>query len=265
MMRKFRVVLVNSLFLAAVFLSLPLDMTEAVTVYFNDFQTAVGPGWSTTGLDPLAIDHTPLPADGSRKFLGREDGQPDPTLGLHNETVSLSLTGLPAHTSVTVSFDLYVIQSWDGADPDGILDPNIDEWLLNVTGGPTLLDTTFSNTEESGHSQNYPDPVGGPTHPAGTGASEIDSLGYFFLGDSVYTLSFTFPHTATSLVFNFGAHGLQHILDESWGLDNVLVTVSGTPTAIPEPASLLLLGPGLAGLTLWRIRRKQSLKLPLNL
>jgi len=57
------------------------------TVYTNDFEGAVGTEWSST-----SVLTTPV---GARKFLG------DFRIG----TVSLTLTGLPSHTEVTVSFD----------------------------------------------------------------------------------------------------------------------------------------------------------------
>ncbi|MBI1923618.1 leucine-rich repeat domain-containing protein [Candidatus Poribacteria bacterium] len=148
----------------------------------------------------LPTDTTPV---GARRFLGQ----------FGNGTVRLTLTNLPPHTSVTVSLDLFIIQSWDGNDTT--YGPDI--WELNVTDGPTLLHTTFS----VGFWQAYPDAYPGGDHPARTGAAENDTLGY--TGDSVYQLNFTFPHTASSLALNFSAFGLQSLGDESWGLDNVAV------------------------------------------
>jgi endonuclease YncB( thermonuclease family) len=133
-----------------------------------------------------------------------------------------------------VSFDLFLIRTWDGNDRFGA-----DVWDLSVAGGPTLLHTTFSNVDfTSGQDrQAYPDPFPGGDHPGRTGAVENNSLGYTFnfsgIGirqvDSVYQLSFTFPHSANSLVLNFTADPNQEITDESWGLDNVEVRVTSTP------------------------------------
>jgi hypothetical protein len=170
--------------------------------YANNFQSVVGSEWSNT-----STDTTPV---GNRRFLGQ----------FGNDTVSLNLNGLPAHDQVTVCFDLFVLKSWDGNDTGY----GPDVWDLSVNGGPTLLHTTFSNTEEDGHQQNYPDSFPGGKHPADTDAAEVDTLGYSSSsGDSVYHLIFTFSHTANSIELNFSGSGLQGIGDESWGLDNVIV------------------------------------------
>jgi hypothetical protein len=139
-----------------------------------------------------------------------------------NQTVSLSLPGLPTHTEVTVSFDLFTIQSWDGNDTGA----GPDVWDLTVAGGPTLLHTTFSASNCNGN-QAYPGTFPGGDNPPGTGATEIGALGYSDCGDPVYHLSFTFPHSISAVQLNFSASGLEDISNESWGLDNVQVAVDG--------------------------------------
>ncbi|MGE0682964.1 MAG: thrombospondin type 3 repeat-containing protein [Candidatus Binatia bacterium] len=183
---------------------------QSFVVYSNDFEGAVGPEWSSA-----LTDTTPA---GARRFFGQ----------FGSGTVSLTLTGLPAHTNITVSFDLFILQTWDG---NGIpFGPDI--WDLSVVDGPTLLHTTFSNVHKDLGQQAYPDAYPGGDNPSTTGAVEIDTLGYdsFFgdahHGDSIYRLSFTFSHSTNSLVMNFSASGLQLLGDESWGLDNVDVAVS---------------------------------------
>jgi len=184
-------------------------------VYSSDFEGAVGSEWSR------ALKNT---TPSGRVFLG----------GFGNETVSLTLRALPMHEFATVSFDLFVIQSWDGnqlRQGDATIGPDV--WDLNVSGGPTLLHTTFSNWERYDYHQSYPDAYPGGDHPARAGAAETNSLGYAFgddpLLDAVYQLSFTFPHSMNSLVLNFSASGLQELSDESWGLDNVEVSVMAKP------------------------------------
>ena len=229
---------------------------SAALVYSNEFQGAVGSEWSHTG---IASAPNPDYAN-TRLFLGE----------FGNDTVSLSLNGLPAHGLTTVSFSLYLIRSWDGNDTAVVnKDPlGPDTWTLNVAGGPSLINTTFSNGNPAG--QAYGGAFSSYTHTAWTpctayqgysgpspngpmkGANECYSLGYKFTSlsvtneamDSVYELAFTFPHTNSSIVLNFGANGLQSLADESWGLDNVRVSVA----PIPIPAAVWLFGSGLLGL-----------------
>lgn len=233
---------------------------SAATVYSNDFQTAVGSGWSSAD-NTIGITQAPN-GDFVRKFLGE----------FGNGTVSLSLTGLPEHFTTTVSFSLYLIRSWDGNDTTVVNDPlGKDIWSLGVAGGPTLLSATFSNGNPAGQSYSpFPGALScnlgyDAAYPAGTynpmtGAAECYSLGYTFTDpvvtdepmDSVYNLSFTFAHSASDLALNFSAAGLQGLLDESWGLDNVQVHVS----SVPLPAAVWLFGSGLIGLLGFAKRRR---------
>ena len=181
------------------------NLLAQTTVYTNDFEGVVGAEWSST-----SVSTTPV---GARKFLG------DFRIG----TVSLTLTGLPSHTEVKVSFDLFIIGGWVGNS--SVWGP--DSWALRVDGGPTLLYTTFSN---SGDDQAYPGTFPGDSHLFQTGAAEIHTLGYSldaFLGitDSVYNLSFTFAHSPSSLILNFtGGPGVG--IGQSWGIDNVVVQLT---------------------------------------
>jgi hypothetical protein len=238
---------------------------SAATVYLNDFQGAVGGEWSTTAASGIHTASAPNPDyNGTRLFLG-EYG---------NDTVTLSLGTLPTHSMVTVSFSLYLIRSWDGNDTTVVNgDPlGPDHWKLAL-GNTTLFDETFSNGNPAGQSYS---PFAGAlscnagynaVYPAGTynpmtGANECYSLGYYFndpnLGtqamDSVYNLSFTFNHSASDLVLNFSANGLQGLADESWGLDNVMVQTS----PVPVPPAVWLFGSGLLGLIGVARRRNES-------
>jgi hypothetical protein len=123
-----------------------------------------------------------------------------------------------------VTFDLYILKSWDGNNPNY----GPDRWSLSVQGGPTLLDTTFSNNPKTGaydlSLQNYP----AANSAQQTGATAVNTLGYKFFGDSIYHLSFTFAHMGETLALNFSSSLFEGkgIADESWGLDNVRVSTS---------------------------------------
>ena len=79
--------------------------------------------------------------------------------------------------------------------------------------------------------QSYPENFPA-SNPAGTGAAEIDTLGYPGdvgcpappdSSDSVYNIEITFAHVADSIAIDFSSSGLHALSDESWGLDNVSI------------------------------------------
>jgi uncharacterized repeat protein (TIGR01451 family) len=200
-----------------------VEVLPSSIVYEDDFGTGPLDEWS------FPITST---TPGGRTFLGE----------FNNQTVRLRLENLPLHSQVTLDFDLFVLRSWDGNqvnwepslldlvpfEPDSIIGP--DEWDLKADGG-TLLHTTFSNWYSMDFPQAYPGPYPGGSYPAQTGAVEQSTLGYNYANisnmDSVYRMSFTFDHTTPSLDLDFAGLGLQSIADESWGLDNVTVRVTG--------------------------------------
>lgn len=224
----------------------------ADVVYFNDFSATVGPNLSVTS-GTLAIMQ-PFQWCSSTvyctPFLGLSasatTAQP-----LDNHTVTLSLSGLPAHTQATVSLALFILSTWDGNLPPY----GPDNWELAVLGGPTLLSTTFSNTD--GKSQCYPANCPA-SNPRWTGSVEHNTLHAPYT-DSVYLLSYTFPHTGSSLALTFRAWNLQGWSDEGWGMDNLRVEVTGAPpSVIPEPATFAMLAGVL--LVLAALRRRALLK-----
>ncbi len=182
----------------------------ARSVYFNDFTEAAGAEWSNRNLS--------VTPSGKDRFLGQ----------FAKTKVSLTLKKLPAHKFVRISFDLYVIGSWDGYHAKWGPDP----WMITVTGGPVLMETSFSYDNAVGL-QAFPDDLRQGAYPAQTGAASLNKLGFLWNGkraDSVYKFSFTFPHTADAVGFDFSATGnIVDVDDESWGLDNVKVEVLGGP------------------------------------
>lgn len=191
---------------------------DVQAVYANDFETAAPSIWSKT-----VQDVTPS----GRGFLGQFGA----------ETVTLALADLPAHSYVTLAFDFYAIQTWDGSQEFNQWGTPVgpDIFDLSIGDGPTLLHTTFSNTEYGGlpgdqwgpYLQAYPGAYPGASYAPGAGASAIDMLGYAWDGDAVYKLNFTFPHTGNDLQVNFAVSGTDD--SEGWGLDNVKVVVRNTP------------------------------------
>ena len=152
-------------------------------------------------------------------FLGR----------LLNEEVSLSVPA--GKTSVTITFDLYIIGTWDGAGQQGF---GGDRWQIEVSknGGAreNVFHTSFSN--QATKPQNFPKDINGGTSPNDRGAAATNTLGYpkssgkFDVGDAIYHLTYTVSNPgAGPLVFYFhSTTPLQDLNDESWGIDNVSVS-----------------------------------------
>lgn len=210
--------------LAAVLLS-SLVALPAVgqTVYSNTFTNGAGGGQILPGVTATwsATNTEVTPSGRHGRFLGQFGAG----------TVSLTLTGLPSHRQVSVGFNLFIIGSWDGNHPEAFFGPDL--WSLSVSGGPTLLNTTFNNhTDTTGgdapwtaNGQSFPLNYPGRVRSK-TGAVESNTLGYEYGGpkDAVYFIGRTFNHTGSSLTILFSAPNLQPIDDESWGLDNIFVT-----------------------------------------
>jgi hypothetical protein len=238
-----------------VFFILILSFVQPImsnVIYYNDFEDSSEAltEWSYNpqfqNITPGTVQHA------SDRFIGQFSG---------NESTILSLYNLPSHNEIKVSFDLYIIRTWDGnAPPLPRAGPDI--WDLSIVGEQTLLHTTFSNTGiEANQNQAYPDNFPGGNYPARTGAAESNTLGFTVVDyggeimDTVYHFyddkSFPFTHVGSSLMLNFSgiidSTIVYGVFDESWGIDNVRVD------AIPESCTLGLLA--LGGLAVARRRR----------
>jgi len=244
-----------ALWSGAAFLTLASGPQETV-IYFNDFNGPPGstyPEWTSSGYTSTAnVQGTVLAStgpqsvanldspNGKQRFLGEFGGPKiltappyDPQHFVRvNESVALTLKDLKPHSQATVSFDLYILKSWDGNNPNY----GPDRWSLKVEGGPTLLDTTFSNNFKTGaydlSLQNYPATSSLPQ----TGSTAVNSLGYGFYGDSIYDLTFTFPHRNDTLILYFSSSLFEGkgTEDESWGLDDVRVRTNASVSPVRQ-------------------------------
>jgi hypothetical protein len=199
--------------------------------YFEDFEGKRGHEWSRRrkGVTPSG-----------RRFQG-----PHTT-----SDTTLKLKHLPKHDAITLSFDLYVIGSWGGSTAP-------DTWQVKLEDGPVLLRTSFSSVPHIYGPQAYPDWYPGNEFAGLTGSTERGTLGYpdvpghDSVGDAVYRLTFTLPHDDDRVAFNFKRPSGGG--DESWGLDNVKVTLwrkgggpgaSGADLAMKITADRSTVGPG---------------------
>lgn len=222
-----------------------------VTAYENDFESNLsGTGsatatWTVIGGGSGAINTAP----NGQNFLGLDDGA---NLGFSNHTVTLKLSGLPTYTGFSLAFDFHAIQTWDGNDFS--VGPDLFGVSAKAdTRSFSILTTTFSNW--SFYDQSYSDNFFS-SHPAQTGAVAVNSLGYplAMAGDATYhiTSGWGFGETTGDLTFTFYGVNLQGNADESWGIDNLKVTVS----AVPEPTSLALFGAGILMMGAIALRRR---------
>ena len=210
------------------FLRLEDRVVPSTVVYENAFES--GTETTATGVSATWSDATTGTTPSGRKFRG----------DYGNQAVTLSLSGLPASAAVSVTFDLYVIRSWDGNGPSN----GPDRWSLTSGTGPsavTLLNETFDNTSGVPADSKFRQSYGGRGRTGEflpeTGVSEENKLGYTFnfskTGvqpiDTTYAMAYEFVAEADgTAVLTFAGSGLQSLADESWGLDNVAVSTAPT-------------------------------------
>lgn len=183
--------------------TIQLTLDQNPVMYFKDFTTGpAGSEWSTTQV-------TTSPA--GQRFLGE----------LGNSSTTLRVDSLRGHTRITLEFDIYIIDSWNGNGGQGsAAAPDIVE--VSVVGGAVLKKTTFSNkpSDVQAFPGNYP----GSVFAAGTGALGLGTLGYppdsDHFGDSSYRLRLTFDHTGSSIQIRFASQQTSG-QNERWGIDNV--------------------------------------------
>lgn len=175
---------------------------------------AVKPEWSST---TTAVGINVAPS--GERFLGPAVGGS----GFSNDAVVLTLSGVPAQGVADVLFDLYIIRSMDGEEPF-VFGGNGD---LSVSFNAVA---SFSNAKvppaaiES--NQSYP----WPGSPALAGSVSVDTLRYSRINpsvvrDSTYRLHFHVPYAGTTLFLRFKMFDLQSVSDESWGIDNVNISI----------------------------------------
>ncbi len=225
--------------------SVSLLNAQSRAVYQSDFAQGVNGGtlapgvtmnWSASNLAPNwsnPVQTTTAPQDG-RVFLGQ----------FGKQNVTLSLQGLPTHDSITVSFDFYAIDTWDGnRDPtQPSLKPPVGLFGFDVDGSDTLLYATFANNLNYGEFQTYPSeyPRNGnnpATNLPTTGAFSINQLGFpnpegpglqaNQMEDAEYRFTYTFANSNSSLQLSYFGQLVDFnptLVNESWGIDSIRVT-----------------------------------------
>ena len=153
----------------------------------------------------------------------------------NNGGFTLNLNDLPRHHLITIAFDLYIHDTWDGnkLPVDG---PDI--WQMLVDGN-TYIDASFSNADCPSGSGifcppqsfplNYPNNYSNPK----TGAYKTDLPGVCHLatspnGTTLYKIVKTFKHSEDALLLQcldklVQTNTLTPKCDESWSVDNIII------------------------------------------
>ena len=151
---------------------------------------------------------------------------------------TLTLNGLPSHSSVGLSFLLAMIDSWDGDDSTW----GPDFFNVKVDGVPIFNETVafYANQYNPGTDQSY--------HPLSQVILSEDPIAY----DMKFDPAFTFPHSANTLTIEWFASGggWQGDDDESWAIDNVEVILDPEPIVDPDTSAPIPTMSGWALITL---------------
>ena len=182
-------------------------------MYASVFDKGAGEGWSKKQV-------TKCPS-GRRTFLGP----------FSYESTALSLDDLPEHARVQLSFDLLIIQTWDGdSDLDQPTATGPDLFDVTVDRGQRLVHASFAWPSADRNTQSFPGRFPYDHLPAATAATQTGTLGYTWPGqcgpmDWTYHIERSFAHSGRQLKIAFSGINLQGVNDESWGIDNVRVEV----------------------------------------
>jgi PKD repeat protein len=186
-----------------------LNPAVSTTAYSNTFSSAIGSNWTFPAVTPANVPSIQSYDGGS--VLGY----------LSNQQAILNLNNLPTHDQITIDFDLYIHDTWDGNST--VSGPDMFKVLLDNN---TVLNTTFSNETWNSTTQSFPNDFSA-NNPSFTGSlTRTLPTACNFGGGSLsakYHITKTIPHSAATLEIILEASGLENVCNESWSIDNLVV------------------------------------------
>jgi hypothetical protein len=238
------------LLIAALAMSGAAAQAAQVTVFSQDFEGAAGTTLITYGGGVVGTQGFAPLGFGAKFMHVTSNG----SAGF----IEMTLTGLPTHDAISIDFLLAIIGPWNGdAGPD-IFDVRVD--------GATVYSHSYCNLAAACPLT----PVGAPTvtgqnlsDPGGDGVTELGFANPSYAPeDSAWDMSAAtalrnIAHTASTAHIYFSAVGAGYLAngEESYGIDNVIISVRTADVPLPAAAPLLLAR--LAGLAVLRRRRRR--------
>lgn len=209
----------------------------ADVIFSTDFNAGAPPQFSgVTTTEPVQS----LPSPFSGLLLRNASG------GNPASKTTLTLTGIGAHTFISLDFLFAALDSWDGTS--GGFSPDFFNVAVN---GTTIYSRTFDNFVPSDQSHGN---VGQLTY----GTNRFNAGGPVW-PDAAYNMGAVaafqnIAHTSSTLTVDWWASGGGYTggTDESWAIDNLSVSANVIPE--PQTYALLLAGLGLLGFAAHRRR-----------
>jgi len=202
---------------------------HAALVYANDFDSAatVAAGVSASGLTNGSLTTALGSHAGSNGKTWARNVFINQSAGNPATTSTLTLTGLGAHSAISIDFMLGFLNSWDSTN--GSVSPDFLD--IFIDGNPVAQLTTAT---ASGSNTQF----GGGTLLVNNGQVDADTGWSDDLVDMGTAGFLSLAHSASTLTLSIRASGAgwQGGNDEYWGVDALRISTSGGNT-VPEPAT----------------------------
>lgn len=236
--------------ITATLATLAAPASAANLLYSNDFDAlpTLAPGVTAGGFTNGGLEAANTFGSWTGNYFANR------SLGNPAAASVLTLSNLPAHSAVDISFILGFLESWDSSNANQAFSP---DYLKIEVDGSTILDLLTSNNA-SGSIVNY---GGGTILAQNVQANTLTSFSDTLINMASSPALLSIPHSANTLSLSINAYGAgwQGGTDEAWGLDALTITYVPAASPNPVPGPLPLLGL----ITTFKISRKIRRRLTL--